>query len=338
MDLSFVLISRNQAWNIRRLLNSVLEGGRFISRWEIAVVDSASTDATTELACQYPVNVLRLRPDQLLTPAAGRYIGYRHTSGQLICFLDGDMELFPGWLEQACQIFSHRPEVAALTGNIVDWPQTENTRKMIEPHITAEPAVHEILNAAGAAMYRRSVLNEVGSFNPYLHSDEEPELCLRIRSAGYQILAIDYPMVLHHSGPSEAISTLIARWSRNLYLGQGQILRYYLGSKLFWPYVMQRGFAIVPTLGILFGLCAFSWGAATGKWFGFGIWSVLLIAFCTADAFRKKSVHRTLASLVKRLLIVEGTIRGFSKKPLDPATYPARVDFLQTGCAVEYRP
>src|SRR5205814_10040498 len=42
--------------------------------------------------------------------------------------------------------------------------------------------------AGGAALYRRSVLEHVGTFNPYLFSDEEPELYIRIRHAGYQVL------------------------------------------------------------------------------------------------------------------------------------------------------
>jgi len=43
-------------------------------------------------------------------------------------------------------------------------------------------------------MYRRAVLEEVGTFNPYLNSDEEPELGLRIRHAGYRILELDHPI------------------------------------------------------------------------------------------------------------------------------------------------
>ncbi len=74
------------------------------------------------------------------------------------------------------------------------------------------------------------MLDEVGPFNPHFYSDEEPELCVRIRRRGYRIVETDYPAVCHYTEPHEALSTLFARWRRRLYLGPGQILRYHLGS------------------------------------------------------------------------------------------------------------
>ena len=103
-ELSIVLISKNQAWNMSRLVESVLRNTTCVSSREIVLVDSASTDGTIEVASRYPIRILRLRPDQHLTPAAGRYIGYKHTSGELVLFLDGDMELCKGWLETGLQI------------------------------------------------------------------------------------------------------------------------------------------------------------------------------------------------------------------------------------------
>ena len=96
--LAVVLITKNQAWNIERLIESVLRATAGVASSEVWLVDSASTDCTVELAKQYPVNILRLRPDLPLTPAAGRYVGYSYSQSQYVLFLDGDMELYPDWL------------------------------------------------------------------------------------------------------------------------------------------------------------------------------------------------------------------------------------------------
>ena len=61
----------------------------------------------------------------------------------------------------------------------------------------------------GAAMYRRSTLEEVGPFNPWMHSDGEPELCVRIRHAGYRILKLGHPIAYHYSDPDGIISTAV---------------------------------------------------------------------------------------------------------------------------------
>jgi len=89
-ELSVVLISKNQEWNTARLIESVLRETDSLPAREIVLVDWASTDHTTEIAARYPIAVLKLRPEQRLTAAAGRYVGYKRTRGGLVLFLDGD--------------------------------------------------------------------------------------------------------------------------------------------------------------------------------------------------------------------------------------------------------
>src|SRR6266853_2928168 len=110
IELSIVLISKNQAWNIARLIESVLQATSSIAMVEILLVDSASTDETVQVASRFPITILRLRPGHRLSPAAGRYIGYKRTRGDFVLFLDGDMELLQGWLRQAVQVMREMPK------------------------------------------------------------------------------------------------------------------------------------------------------------------------------------------------------------------------------------
>ena len=202
--LAVVLISRNQGWNIARLVESVLNDTACVQSTEILLVDSASHDDTVEVASRYPIGIIRLRPDQLLTPSAGRYIGYRNTEGALILFLDGDMELYPGWLEKALKVIDTKPDAAAVTGQLVDLPKTAVASYKTPTAMPDRDTAILVPFAGGAAMYRRSVLEAVGTFNPYLRSDEEPELCIRIRHAGYSVIQLEYPIAYHYSDPRRA--------------------------------------------------------------------------------------------------------------------------------------
>src|SRR5207253_9727874 len=65
-ELSVVLITKNQAWNATRLIESVLEAISRLSSREVTLVDSASADETVELARSYAVSILRLRGGQPL--------------------------------------------------------------------------------------------------------------------------------------------------------------------------------------------------------------------------------------------------------------------------------
>lgn len=320
-ELSVILISKNQEWNITRLIESVMQGTASLSSIEIVLVDSGSTDETIQTASHYPVRILVLQSDQYLTPAAGRYVGYKYSRGKLVLFLDGDMELCQGWLEKALQVIQDRSDVAVVTGHVVEVPETGGACDKPPWRKSEIDGGVEVSFAGGAALYRRSVLQQVGIFNPYLYSDEEPELCIRVRHAGYKVVRLEYPLVYHYSNPIGTLSTLVRRWRRNLYLGAGQNIRYHLGDEFLWAYLKERGYALIPGLTLGVGLISFFWSWITHQWQWFSLWLLLLGVTIGGDAYRKQSLYRTIISLTERMFIVEGTIRGFLLKPLDPKGY-----------------
>ncbi len=318
MKLAVILITKNQAWNIRRLIESVRQATRSLPSYELVLVDSASTDKTMQLARQSSIRIIQIGAEQRVTPAAGRYLGYQATSSELILFLDGDMELCDGWLEKALRTVQSQPNVAVVTGTRVDLPRTATPDHTIIRNLET---FCEVPKSGGAALFRRSVLESVGTFNPFLYSDEEPELCLRIRHAGHRILRLDHPIAYHYSEPNGTIRTKIERWKRNLYLGAGQNLRYHLGGQLFWQYFRERGFGVLPAAGVVAGVVSFLWSLTSGRPSIFLAWLASVFLVIAADAVRKGSLHLALISLVERLLIADGTVRGFLMKPLPPETY-----------------
>jgi GT2 family glycosyltransferase len=62
----------------------------------------------------------------------------------------------------------------------------------------------------GDALMRRAVLAGCGGFDEGLIAGEEPELCQRIRAAGFTILHLDVPMTLHDLG----VTSLRQYWRR----------------------------------------------------------------------------------------------------------------------------
>jgi len=175
----------------------------------------------------------------------------------------------------------------------------------------------------GAGLYRRAVLEKVGNFNPYLYSDEEPDLCLRMRVAGYSIVRLEQPLVKHYSDMRESFSTVVGRCRRNLHLGQGQNLRYMWGTKYFWHYAYERGHALVPGLALLAGIFSLAWWLGGGQARYFQLWLALVGTVLVVDAIRKRSLYLPWVSLFKRLVAIGGSIRGFLMQPLPPAGYPS---------------
>lgn len=329
VKLAVVLISRNQAWNIARLIESVIKETEAIPSREIILVDSASSDKTVEIASKYPIRILRLHDTQRLSPSAGRYMGYKYTTGELMLFVDGDNEMYPGWLEKAMKIFEENPDLAGLAGPRV--PLLKSATDADKPPLVDRNlnATVKSLYADGTAMFRREALAKAGQFNPYIYSDEEPELCVRLRHAGYRMLHTKYPIAYDYTDPAEEIATRIARWRRNLYLGFGQNLRNFMGKEVFWTYCKERGMGLMPLAIVLAGLFSLLIMIFTGNRALFLLWLGSVIATFLAYIIKDRSLYQASVSILERLLIMDGTVKGFLLKPQDPDSYPGYHDVIK---------
>jgi glycosyltransferase involved in cell wall biosynthesis len=337
-ELSVVLISKNQAWSICRLIESVLREVSGVSSKEIILVDSASTDETIALAKRYPVTILRLRAGQRLSPAIGRFVGYKHARGDYILFLDGDTELIPGWLPHAFRLMRDTPGAAAVTGHVINLPTSEAGRDLPPPVQRAPMAPpSEVLwcnyGGGGVALYRRSVLEKVGTFNPYLNSEEEPELGLRIRHAGFRILEIDHPVARHYNDAPVALTTPLSRRRRKFHLGVGQAARCHLGTPLFWHWIKERWWDPAATLLLTAGVASFLVSLVVHSFIWFGLWIFALCLLIVCLALRKRSLRAALVAAFNWLFMAEGFLRGSLTLPLLPAKFHAEVETVQSACA-----
>ncbi len=322
-SLSVVLVARDQAWNVDRLVGSVLAATDGMPR-EVLLVDSASGDGTAEVAERHPVGVLRIAVGYgaRLTPAAGREAGVRHTTGDLVLFLDGDMELQPGWLAPALDVLRADASVAAVTGEVVDLPPGAPSPAPRTPAGTASGA-RDVARAGGAGLYRREALLAAGGFDPWLHAEEEPDLCRRIRRRGGRVVLIETPVALHRTVPEATVAGLLARRRRRLHLGSGQIARRSRGRDL--PGMLRDRPFIATSVALGAALVAGAAGAvAVGRPWPLAPGGVLLAALAVRDGLRdgpRGAAH----AMVRRAVSFEGFVKGLTAQHGPPAAYPVRV-------------
>lgn len=311
-DLSFVIIGKNAEWSVARLLQSVIDRTPSCLSTEVIYVDSASTDRTIEIVGAYPATILQLFADNTLCASAGRFVGSRYASGTYICFLDSDMELLDGWLERALKELDQNPQIGAITGITVDTDPDvkESEIQAVDYSSYGRPGLTDVAFAGNAAIFRKSVLDQVGTWNPHIISDEESELCLRIRQHGYRIVRLEYPVTRHYTPPYFKIATLLGRRKRRLFLGFGQTIRCFLGDRLLLSYLAERGYGLPALAAALLAIAsvALSVMLKSPVWYlGFLALAGIVILW---DALRSRSLSRPFFHLLHRSLILEGTIRG----------------------------
>lgn len=190
--LSVVVIGRNEGARLERCLRSI---GQMDAPGEVEIVyvDSASVDGSPARAAAMGAKVIAVHPKRP-TAALGRNAGWRAASAEFVLFLDGDTILNPAFVKEALRnldettaiVWGHRREIN-IQGSI--YNRTLDLDWIYPPGITEF--------CGGDALMRRAVLEQVGGFDETLIAGEEPEMCRRIRSHGWKIRHIDFPMTGH---------------------------------------------------------------------------------------------------------------------------------------------
>lgn len=115
--ISMVTPSRNQARFIARAMRSVIDQG--YPALEYVVVDGASTDGTEQIVrgMSHKLAHMVFEPDSGQAEAINK--GFRHTSGDIMGWLNSDDVLLPGTLESVGGFFAAHPEVDVVYGDRV---------------------------------------------------------------------------------------------------------------------------------------------------------------------------------------------------------------------------
>jgi GT2 family glycosyltransferase len=91
---------------------------------------------------------------------------------------------------------SSSPGYAIATGRLKErYPEKTVYNRLCD--IEWATPVGDTSSCGGIFMSRAEAFASVGGFNTSMIAGEEPELCFRIRKAGWRIFSIDCPMALH---------------------------------------------------------------------------------------------------------------------------------------------
>ncbi len=203
-----ILIGRNEGARLIACLASIPKG-----LGEVVYVDSGSTDGSIAAAQEAGAQVVELDTSIPFTAARARNAGVAALSARhdYLQFIDGDCALDPAWMETASAFLNDHPEAAVVCGRRRErFPETSIYNAMCD--VEWNTPIGQAKSCGGDAMMRAEAFDEaVGGFNPGLIAGEEPELCVRLRAAGWQIWRIDAEMTLHDA----AMTRFSQYWKRS---------------------------------------------------------------------------------------------------------------------------
>jgi glycosyltransferase involved in cell wall biosynthesis len=167
-------------YNAEAYLEAALESllAQDYEAYEIVVCDDGSTDRSPEILAAYP-GVRAVRQENR-GPAAARNAAVAVARGDFVACFDAD-DLWPAnrLTLQATYLVEH-PEVGCVLGR-QEWidPPPWFTRDAVYGDLDGIPLV--------SAMFRLSVFNQLGGFDPSFVHGEDMDLLFRLREAGIGI-------------------------------------------------------------------------------------------------------------------------------------------------------
>jgi GT2 family glycosyltransferase len=238
-----VVIGRNEGARLVACLESLSSGV-----WPLVYVDSGSTDGSVAAARRAGAVVVALDTSIPFTAARARNAGFaallEEGTPEFVQFVDGDCLVQPGWLPAARAFLAAQPEVAVVCGRRREMhPEASVWNRLCDAEWDTPPG--EAKACGGDALMRSAAVRQVGGYDDALIAGEEPELCLRLRAAGWRIWRLDAEMTLH-----DAAMYRIGQW---------------------WKRTRRAGFAFAEGAAMHGAAPEFHWVAETRRALAWGL-------------------------------------------------------------------
>jgi len=212
--LGSVVIGRNEGERLKRCLAALA-----VASTRTIYVDSGSSDCSVDHARRIGVEVVELDLSIPFTAARARNEGFErllalHPNLTYVQFVDGDCEVVVDWIPKAVTFLMDHPGCAVVCGRRLErYPEQSIYNWICD--LEWDTPVGETTSCGGDALMRCDALRAAGGYRADLIAGEEPELCLRLRRAGWSVWRIDAEMTLHDA----AMQRFAQWWARSVRSG-----------------------------------------------------------------------------------------------------------------------
>ena len=197
---SFIVIGRNEGWRLEKCFKGIYAfvEAEHISDYEVIYVDSKSSDDSIYLSKSFN-NAKTILITGECNAAVARNIGAKEAKGDILFFIDGDMELIPGFwsgiVKNGVLVY---PFISGVEKDVLhdnDWKyvETQVRRKLIEGKDYYEATT------GGLFVIEAELWHNVGGMDNRFKRSQDQDLGFRLSKMGYKLLRKSQIWVNHYT-------------------------------------------------------------------------------------------------------------------------------------------
>lgn len=203
-SISIVIPTKNEEKNILRCLRSIKKQ-KVNASIEIILVDNHSLDNTVKLAKPFVNKTIIKGPER----SAQRNIGARIARGKWLLFIDADMELSAGALQECLDLAKNR-----MVDPIIIINEKGVGHTFLGKAIALEKNCYQYASWLQAArFFPREFFAKLGGYDESLIAGEDWDLTQRFRDEGFPIFITFKSFLIHH----ESQDNLVEVYRKELY-------------------------------------------------------------------------------------------------------------------------
>lgn len=239
---SFIVIGYNEGDKLRRCFESIKEFGKILSdKFEIIYVDSRSEDNSVDLANQFKVDKVVI-VEGYRNAAIARNLGAKNAQGDILFFIDGDMELLPSFA--SCILGPDKKLIHPfMNGYRIDYFY-DNQGVFIknnEKEIYGNLKEKYLITTGGLFIVEKRYWEELGGMDPRQDSYEDNDFAYKMFiKKNIRILKKDEVFAKHYTVSYINKDRIIKIVKGKYYYNKGLLLRKHLLHFALYPHFIRE--------------------------------------------------------------------------------------------------
>jgi GT2 family glycosyltransferase len=198
----------------------------YINRCEILYIDSASTDGSIDkVKAAFGDGVTIYRLSGAMNAGIARNEGAKRAVGDALFFVDGDMEIDPGFFNLVYgdekglnhDAVSGKLEEFFYDGSGKQTGHSEDRHKVMNPQYS--------FDLGGVFFIKKDIFEKLRGFKPHLKENEDIDLVLRLFKNGIRFLRLPQRIATHHTIDYHSYHRLFTRFLGGNHLYDGILYR-----------------------------------------------------------------------------------------------------------------